>query len=156
MLVTTLNKIKAHSPCTSGWQKLLKSLGKTKADDEELSFLYILESNGLDDALWCCRSAPEYDMEWRSFALQCCRQIEHLMTDQRSKDCLDVVEKFLGGKATEEELNAASYAAWAAAWDAARAASWDAASDAASYAARAAARNAARAAQLIIFKQIVS
>jgi len=29
---TTLNKIRAHRPCTEGWQKLLAHLGKTKAD----------------------------------------------------------------------------------------------------------------------------
>ena len=50
---TTLNKIRKHSPCADGWQKLLTSLGKTKADDEPLSLLTILDSNGLDDAIWC-------------------------------------------------------------------------------------------------------
>jgi len=28
---TTLNAIREHSPCASGWAELLKSLGKTKA-----------------------------------------------------------------------------------------------------------------------------
>jgi hypothetical protein len=32
---TTLNKIRACSPCESGWETLLKFLGKTKADDGE-------------------------------------------------------------------------------------------------------------------------
>ena len=48
---TTLNKIRKHSPCAQGWAKLLATLNKTKADDENVSFLTILESNGLDDAL---------------------------------------------------------------------------------------------------------
>ena len=65
MLYTTLNKIKEKSPCISGWNTLLKHLNKTKADDEPLSFLTILESNGIDDTLWCCRAAPEYDKERR-------------------------------------------------------------------------------------------
>ena len=30
---TTLNKIRKHSPCSSGWTTLLTNLGKTKADD---------------------------------------------------------------------------------------------------------------------------
>jgi hypothetical protein len=55
MITTTLNRIKANSPCESGWKKLLKHLGKTKADDAPLSFATILKSNGLDDALWGCR-----------------------------------------------------------------------------------------------------
>ena len=50
MLVTTLNKIKKYDPCGSGWKMLLKNIGKTKSDDEELTFLTILESNGFDDA----------------------------------------------------------------------------------------------------------
>ena len=150
MKITTLNKIKACSPCEEGWKQLLKYLGKTKADDEPLRFLTILESNGLDDALWCCRAAPDYDREWGLFAVWCARQVQHLMTDQRSLDALDVAERFANGEATSEELRAAWDAAWAAArdaaWDAAWAAAWDAAWAAAGDAAIAAARDAAIAA----------
>jgi hypothetical protein len=58
---TTLNLIRSHSPCTSRWEKLLKYLGKTKADDEPLSIATILESNGLDDAVWCLRAVEKSD-----------------------------------------------------------------------------------------------
>ena len=155
MMTTTLNKIRACKPCSNRWAKLLKYLGKTQADDEPLPFSVILDSNGLDDALWCCRSAPEYDREWRLFAvLGCARQVQHLMTDQRSIDALDVAERYAYGEATEEELKAAGYAAeaaWAAAGYAARAAraaraAAGAAARAAGYAARDAAGYAARAA----------
>ena len=44
---TTLNQIRDESPCAYGWQKLLAYLGKGKADDEALSIITILESNGL-------------------------------------------------------------------------------------------------------------
>ena len=37
MIYTTLNKIRAHGPCSSGWVKLLRHLGKTQADDERLA-----------------------------------------------------------------------------------------------------------------------
>jgi len=50
---TTLNKIRSKSPCADGWAKLLKHLGKPQTDDEPLSLITILDSNGLDDALWC-------------------------------------------------------------------------------------------------------
>jgi hypothetical protein len=53
---TTLNAIREHSPCASGWAELLKSLGKTKADDEPLLLSVILDSNGLDDTLWVLRA----------------------------------------------------------------------------------------------------
>ncbi|HUW45666.1 MAG TPA: hypothetical protein VMW50_07710, partial [Dehalococcoidia bacterium] len=110
-LLTTLKKIRACSPCESGWTKLLKHLGKTTPDDEPLPFLVILESNGLDDALWCCRAAPEYDREWRLFAVWCARQVQHLMTDKRSIEALDVAERFANGLATTQELDAARAAA---------------------------------------------
>ena len=35
-MYTTLNKIRSHLPCEKGWKTLLKSLGKTEADDEPL------------------------------------------------------------------------------------------------------------------------
>jgi hypothetical protein len=50
-MFTTLNKIRAKSPCSEGWTKLLAHLGKTKADDAPISITTILDSNGLDDAL---------------------------------------------------------------------------------------------------------
>jgi hypothetical protein len=62
------------------------------------------------------------DKELRLFALYCARSIEHLLLDQRSKDAIDVAERFAHGNATDEELAAAMEAAWAAARDAARAA----------------------------------
>jgi len=176
MITTTLNKIRDHSPCQEGWGKLLKHLGKTKADDEPLPFAVIVESNGLDDALWCCRTAPERDREWRLFAVWCARRVQHLMIDPRSVAALDVAERFARGEATVEELAAARdaawdavraaaraaaggaawYAVWAAVWAAAGDAAWDAAWDAAGVAAWAAAEDAVRAAQTKRFLEVVS
>lgn len=150
MFYTTLNKLREHSPCCEGWRRLLTYLGKTKADDEPLSFKSILDSNGLDDAIWALRSidAPEA----RLFAVRCVRQIQHLISDERSLNALDVSEMYAVGNATSEELSAA----WDAAWDAARAeaqgaahdaaldASWDTALDAARDSALDAARSEAR------------
>ena len=115
---TTLNKIREHSPCTDGWEKLLSYLGKTKADDEPLALTTILDSNGLDDALWCLRAVEGHDKEIRLYAVWCVRQVEHLLKDQRSLDVLDVTERYANGEATQEELAAATDAAWAAVRDA--------------------------------------
>ena len=144
---TTLNKIRSHSPCVNGWEKLLTHLGKTKADDEPLDLLTILDSNGIDDALWCFRAVEGCDKEIRLYAVWCARQVQHLMKEPRSIDALDVAERFANGTASNEELAVAGDAAWAAlaAWDAA----WDAAMAAraaAGYAAAAAAGDAALAA----------
>ena len=142
---TTLNAIREHGPCEDGWRKLLRHLGKTQADDEPLSIATILDSNGLDDALWCLRAVTGHDRELRLYAVWCARQVQHLMTDPRSIAALDVAERHADGLATDDELAAA----WAAAW-AARAAAWDAAraaARAAAWAAGVAARAAAGAAR---------
>ena len=135
-----------QGPCIDGWEQLLSSLGKTKADDEPLSLLTVLDSNGLDDTLWCFRAVDGFDKEKRLFAVWCARQVQHLMTDSRSLVALDVAERFALGAATLAELaaaeDAARYAARSAAEDAAR----SAAEDAARAAARSAARSAAWAA----------
>ena len=138
---TTLNKIREHGPCESGWKKLLAYLGKTKADDEPLSIKTVIESNGLDDALWCLRAVEGCDREIRLFAVWCARQVQHLMTDQRSLNALDVAERFANGEANDEELKAALDAAWAA-----RAAAWATWAAWAAWAAAWAARDAAGAA----------
>jgi hypothetical protein len=148
-LTTTLNNIRKHSPCKDGWEKLLKNLGKTQADDEPLPYSVIIESNGIMDALWCCRAKPQYSKQWRLFAVWCARQVQHLMDDQRSIDALDVAERYANRQATAKELSAAGDAARDAAWDAARDAAVVAARNAAWDAARAAAWDAARAAAVV-------
>ena len=112
MITTTLNRIRDHSPCQPGWEKLLVGLGKTKADDEVLSFATILEIVGLDDALWYCRAEPQYAKEWRLFAVAVARRVEHLNTDPRVKNAIDVAERYAHGEATDAELKAARVAAW--------------------------------------------
>jgi hypothetical protein len=81
------------------------------------------------------------DKQLRLIAVDCARQVQHLMTDQRSINALDVAERYANGEATYEELAAARDAAWAAR-AAARDAAW--AARAAAWAAGAAAGDAAR------------
>ena len=142
MIYTTLNKIRAAGPCglkpdsdgtRTGLCKLMHYLGKTTTDDEPVSFAVILESNGLDDALWCLRTMPEESRRWRRLAVAFARTVQHLMQDPRSLRALDVAQAHAEGRATDAELAAAwdvavntawAAAARAAAWAAARAAAW--------------------------------
>ena len=117
---TTLNSIREHSPCPDGWRKLLAHLGKNRADDEPLAIITILDSNGLEDALWCLRAVDGHDRELRLYAVWCARQVQHLMTDPRSIAALDVAERFANGNATQAELDTARAAAGVAARAAAR------------------------------------
>ena len=161
-ITITLNQIRAHHPCHEGWAKLLTAQGKSAPDDMPFPLSSLLDSNGLADTLWALRCLPEHDALWRKYAVWCARQVEHLMTDERSCTALDVAWRYACGEATEEELGAAGAAAdaaraaaWAAAWGAAGAAgaawaaAWAAAgaARAAAGAARAAAGAAARAAR---------
>jgi chemotaxis protein histidine kinase CheA len=132
-MTTTLKAIRRHKPCSHGWTKLLKHLNKTKPDDEPLSLLTVLESNGLYDAIWCLCTEPTPERTQR-FALAVARRVEHL--SPAAKACNDTAERYLNGLATKAKLRDARHTAQAAA---------DASADEASYAAAYAA-NAANAA----------
>ncbi|CAJ8607239.1 putative bacteriophage protein [Burkholderia pseudomallei] len=168
----TLAALREAGACYGGYNKLVRSIqGKAfsmeDADreayirlrhDAEIPLLDILKSNGLDDALWVLHCVLDADRDLCLFAVWCARQVEHLMEDQRSKDALNVAERFVNGEATDKERDAARDAAWAAvrgaavrgavwpARTAARAATWGAARAAAgdaAWAARCAAGDAA-------------
>ncbi len=142
---TTLNEIHACKPCEDGWQKLLKHLGKTKADDDPLEILTVLESNGLDDALWCLR-VPSLERLSRHFQAWCAEQCLHLFEAEHPKDnrVRNQIEMLRNDSASAAARAAAQDAARAAAQDAALAAAWAAAQAAAWAAAWAAAQDAAQ------------
>ena len=148
---TTLVAIRAASPCESGWKKLLAALGKTKADSEPLGLLTVLNSNGLDDALWVMSFAMPDDRLARHFQAWCAEQVLHIFEAVRPYDrrVRDQIEMLRRDDATKAERDAAWASAWAAARDAVRASAGDAARDAAwastGEAAWDAARDAARA-----------
>ena len=139
-LTTTLSRIKAANPCPDGWARALDAAGKAEADEDLILFSEIINAVEIEDALWCCRAEPQHSREWRLFAIWCARQVQHLMTDQRSLDALDIAERYANGLATDKDLDAARAAArdvacaardvaWCAAWDVACGGPWCAACD---------------------------
>lgn len=136
-ITTTLNAIREASPCKDGWEKLLSHLGKTKADDEPLPLLTVLDSNGVDDALWVLSHAmqPEHDRLSRHFKAWCAEQVLHLFEAERPSDARvrAQIAVLRNDAATPDERDAARAAARAA-----EAATWDTAWDTALAAARAA------------------
>lgn len=128
----TLEELRKAGACVSRYNRGIRALQGVEFTDsdnamktyirfahkEPIPIISILESNGLDDALWALQCVEDADRDLRMFAVWCARQIEHLMTDRRSINALDVAERFANGKATEEDLSAARDAAE----DAARAA----------------------------------
>jgi len=103
-ITTTLNEILAAGPCGQqpvsyfskgsapelvGWLKLLAGLeakyGKAPDMFAVLPFADILEINGIADALWCCRTRPEYNYTWRGFDTWCItQQVEFLVPELRT------------------------------------------------------------------------
>jgi len=158
---TTLNRIRAASPCRDGWAELLKHLGKTKADDEPLSLLTVLNSNGLDDALWVLSYAMPDDRLARHFQAWCVEQVLHIFEAEYPDDSSvrDQIAMLRNDTATDDQRDAARAAAWsaamAAAWSAARAAARAAAWDDAWSAAWAAAMAATRSAQEKQFRKML-
>ena len=146
---TTLNKIRQKRPCSDGWIKLLAHLGKTKADDDPVTLRTVLDSNGLDDALWCLRASDAPEFEMRRFARLAALDVAHLWKMPA------IVREYL--KTGDETKLDDARGAWVAEWDAmgawaaamaARDATWAAAAALdtravwAEWAARAAARDA--------------
>ena len=169
-LHTTLRLLKDCDACVDGYKKLRRHLPKGWKLDTHIPLAIILESNGIDDALWALRAVlPEEEIDRnriaRLIAIDFAEHVlpiwrKHNPEDDRPAQAIATARRFVCGEATEEELTvasaAASVAAWnaasavasaaasAAAWNAASAAAWNAASAAASAAARDTAWNAAR------------
>ena len=155
MITTTLNHI-VWADCLDkrSHARLLKGLGKKKADNEPLPFSRIVEINGLDDAILCFAAEPQYAREVLFFGAWCARRVQHLMADPHSIAVLDVAERYVNGDATQEELKRAEDAARLA-WEAARVtwnSPWESAARAALCSARSAwsARMAAREARMAL------
>jgi hypothetical protein len=55
-MFTTLNAIRECLPCSGGYTRLCRYLGKTEADNELISFATIAQSNNIQDAIWCYRT----------------------------------------------------------------------------------------------------
>ena len=118
-IYTTLNRIKTCTPCAPGWATLLTHLNKTEADDEPLSLVAILESNGVSDCVWAFRCTDDNERIYRHIAADFAESVLHIYEDKYSSDnrprlAIEAARDFADGKI--------SWAARDAAWDAAGAA----------------------------------
>lgn len=120
---TTLNKIREHNPCEYSWKKLLKHLNKTEADDEPLEIKTILDSNGIQDAVWALRAVDGHDRDIRLFIYDCAESVLHLFekefaNDYRPREAIDTSRRFANGECGLDELSVARDGAFYAAKDA--------------------------------------
>ena len=100
MMQTTLRKIRADRPCgvrlkdgqRVGYLKLRHHLGEDYGDDTPIDITTIVDSNGLDYALWCLRAVDGHAREMLLYAYWCARQVPSLMEDPRSVAAPDVAD----------------------------------------------------------------
>lgn len=151
---TTFALCRKAYACEDGYKQLAKSLGGIRryGKDKPIPLAMVLESNGLDDALWVlqgARAGKDAERIAYLFAADYAARVLKIFereypNDSRPREAIMTTRRFAHGQATVKELDAARSAAWAAAWNdagAARAARDDA--RAARDAARAAAASAA-------------
>ena len=142
MLHTTFNILREHGACKEGYDRLARCLGSVKkyGADTPIPLITILESNGLDDTLWCLRAVlPEEEVKRdREARLLACDYTEHVLHiyekhhpgDQRPRRTIEMARRYANGEATDEELMAA--AAWVTVWETMwAAAAWATAAEAA-------------------------
>ena len=140
-MTLTLQVIRDHKLCPSGWNTLTKSIGSDLTT--ELSIGDVLISNGLDDALWCLSYLVEPRVRVAAI-MPAVKRVSVHIDDKRVHDCIADIDTWLAGDDTVD-LDAAEAASWSAA-EAAEEASWSVA-EAAVAAAQAAALRAEQAAQ---------
>jgi hypothetical protein len=61
-VMITLNQIKSHNPCISGWKAILRRQNKTSADDEEFPLVDAFNSNSIEDVIWALRCIDHKDI----------------------------------------------------------------------------------------------
>ena len=103
---TTLNEIRAHRPCAPVWDLLLKNLNKTKADNEPLSLIAILESNGLDDAIWalCCFDYLDYCLFLADIAESVLHIYEKNNDSKAPRLAIQAIRDYKKGKINKKQL----------------------------------------------------
>ena len=127
-LTTTLNLLHKASACTSRYKVLITALGTDYPADKPIDLLRILETNGLDDALWALRATEQNcDKIARLMTADFAEQVlpiwkKYAPDDKRPELAIQAARDFAHGRITVQERDAA--------WDAARDAGWDAARDA--------------------------
>jgi hypothetical protein len=107
---------------------------------ETMEELWLRDDINPERRIWIAtRPCVLTDRKLRPFACWCVRQVWHLLHDERSRNAVEVAERFANGEATTKEMRAAYAAARAAIANYAAYAATDAASAAAFIAAYAAA-----------------
>ena len=126
---TSITLLRQSRACAARYKRLVKHLGGvTKyGTDTPIPLTVVLESNGLDDALWCLRAVlpDEEERRNRLARLLACDYVEHVLplwesvypADGRPRAGIETARGFVLGQVTPEMLAAAMKSAEAAIGD---------------------------------------
>jgi hypothetical protein len=136
---TNLVTLRLHNACESRYTHLVGALGPEWGDEDKIPLVRILDTNGIDDAIWSLRANlhPEAAKYSRLYACDSAERVAHLNLDPRVQAAIDTGRRYAHGEATDAELSAAAEAARTAGYATTRAAARAAraAAEAAGYAA---------------------
>jgi len=103
-----LEEIRDQHPCADGWKRLVKSLdGRTEGN---VSLSHILDSNGIEDAIWCLRVLPYRDQ--CLFRADVAELVVHLSHDPRPKKAIAAIRQWHSGEIGDQAFNDAADAAY--------------------------------------------
>lgn len=125
MLTTSLSLLKSNHACTSGYDTLVKRLGKDFNIHTPIPIVSGLDHHSITDVLWCLRAVDEDQQEQRDklSRLIACDIAELVLPvfedkypdDNSPRNAIDVARKYANGQATKDELNASAAAAFSVA-----------------------------------------
>lgn len=103
--VTTLRKLRKAGACENGYKQLRGALGKRWKYDTPIPLTRILESNGIDDAMWALRTVPDIDRELRHFTCDCAERALPAFAKshdekkaERLRNTIDAYRRFANGE----------------------------------------------------------
>jgi hypothetical protein len=122
---TTFALCRKAYACAPGYKQLAKNLGGIRryGKDKPIPLASVLESNGLDDALWVlqnARAGKDAERIAYLFAADCAARVLEFFereypNDSRPREAIMTARRFARGQATVKELDAAVAAARVAA-----------------------------------------
>jgi len=77
--------------------------------DDEIGIVQLVGWVGLYPAIWCCQTLPEFDKQWRLYAVWCARlvpanqRLNYMKTNELHVNAINLAERFANGQVDEAE-----------------------------------------------------
>ena len=115
MFAVTLQDLQKNNACVDGYNKLVCCIEQIpyvqthkyieSNYSKPISLSYILESNGLSDAIWSLRCMDKkHTHDINILSVNIARLIEHKLKDRRTIDAINIAERYINGVSSEYVL----------------------------------------------------